>query len=79
MFASASILGAAPDILLVALVAVALVRGATTGAVAGFFGGLVIDIALLDTLGVTSLLLARRLLDRRYGETTPSRRRPPRT
>ena len=56
VFSSASILGGAPDILLVALVAVALDRGATTGAVAGFFGGLVIDIALLDTLGVTSLL-----------------------
>jgi rod shape-determining protein MreD len=76
VFASASIIGGAPDILLVALVAVALVRGATTGAVAGFFGGLVIDIALLDTLGVTSLLLTLvGYWTGRYGETTPSRRR----
>ncbi len=76
VFSGASILGAAPDILLVTLVAVALVRGATTGAVAGFFGGLVVDIALLDTLGVTSLLLTLvGYWTGRYGETAPSRRR----
>ena len=76
VFAGMSVLGAAPDILLVALVAVALVRGATTGAVAGFFGGLVIDIALLDTLGVTSLLLTLvGYWAGRYGETAPSGRR----
>jgi rod shape-determining protein MreD len=76
VFSGASLLGGAPDILLVTLVAVALVRGATTGAFAGFFGGLVIDIALLDTLGVTSLLLTLAgYWAGRYGETTPSRRR----
>ena len=52
------------------------VRGATTGAVAGFFGGLVIDIALLDTLGMTSLLLTLAgYWAGRYGENTASRRR----
>jgi rod shape-determining protein MreD len=76
VFSGASILGAAPDILLVTLVAVALVRGPTTGALAGFFGGLVIDIALLDTLGMTSLLLTLvGYWAGRYGETIPSRRR----
>jgi rod shape-determining protein MreD len=76
VFSAASILGAAPDILLATLVAVALVRGATTGAIAGFFGGLVIDVALLDTLGVTSLLLTLvGYWAGRYGETTPSTRR----
>ena len=76
VFSGASILGAAPDILLVAIVTVALVRGATTGAVAGFFGGLVVDVALLETLGVTSLLLTLAgYWVGRYGETTPSRRR----
>ena len=76
----ATILGATPDILLVTLVAVALVRGATTGAVAGFFGGLVIDIALLDTLGVTSLLLTLvGYWTGRYGETAPSGAAMPRT
>lgn len=57
VFSGMSVLGGVPDVLLVTLVAVALVRGATTGAVAGFFAGLVVDIAPLDTLGLTSLLL----------------------
>jgi rod shape-determining protein MreD len=76
VFSEASVLGGTPDVLLVTLVAVALVRGATTGAVAGFFGGLVIDIALLDTLGMTSLLLTLAgYWAGRYGETAVSRRR----
>ncbi len=66
----------APDLLLVTLVAVALVRGPLYGAGAGFFAGLVVDVATLQTLGVTSLLLT--LVGYwigRYGETTARERR----
>ena len=62
---------ASPDLLLVTLVAVALLRGSIFGAVAGFFAGLVVDTATLETLGLTSLLLT--LVGYwigRYGETT---------
>ncbi len=76
VFSSASVLGGTPDVLLVTLVVVALMRGATTGAVAGFFAGLVIDVALLDTLGTTSLLLTLAgYWSGRYGESNASRRR----
>ncbi len=44
------------DLLLCTLVAVALLRGAAFGALAGFWAGLVVDIASLSTLGLTSLL-----------------------
>ena len=60
-----------PDLLLVVVVAVALTGGTTVGATAGFFGGLVFDLATFETLGVTSLLLT--LVGYwigRYGETT---------
>jgi rod shape-determining protein MreD len=63
--------GGFPDLLLVTVVCIALLRGATAGAVAGFAGGLIVDTATLETLGVTSLLLA--LAGHwagRYGETT---------
>ena len=49
--------GGYPDLLLVTIVCVALLRGAVTGAVAGFVGGLLVDTATLGTLGITSLLL----------------------
>ena len=76
VFAGVSLLGGSPDVLLVTLVAVALLRGATTGAVAGFFAGLLVDVALLDTLGVTSLLLTLAgYWAGRYGETAASTRR----
>jgi rod shape-determining protein MreD len=71
VFSDVRILGGEPDILLVTVVAIALLRGAVTGACAGFFAGLVVDTATLETLGVTSLLLT--LLGYwvgRYGETT---------
>ena len=63
--------GGAPDLLLVLLVAIALLRGSVAGAAAGFFAGVLVDTATLGTLGVTSLLLT--LLGYwvgRYGETT---------
>jgi rod shape-determining protein MreD len=68
---SIGIFGGSPDLLLVTLVAVALMNGAVFGAVSGFWAGLLLDVALLDTLGFSSLLLT--LLGfwiGRYGETT---------
>lgn len=76
VFSGVDVLGGTPDLLLVTLVAIALARGATAGALAGFFGGLVIDVALLDTLGRTSLLLTLAgYWAGRYGETSASARR----
>ena len=63
--------GGRPDLLLVSVVAVALLRGTTTGAVVGFAAGLVFDLATFETLGVTSLLLTLAgYWIGRYGETT---------
>lgn len=65
------ILGGTPDLLLVMLVAVALLRGAVMGAAGGFFAGLVVDTATLEVLGLTSLLLTiAGYWIGRYGETT---------
>ncbi len=65
------IFGGTPDLLLVTLVAVALLRGSLVGAAAGFFAGLVVDTATLETLGLTSLLLTLSgYWIGRYGETT---------
>ena len=52
-----SILGAAPDILPVVIAVLGLLGGAVTGAVAGFAMGLLVDSILLQTLGVSSLVL----------------------
>ena len=71
VFSDVRILNGEPDLLLVALVAVSLLRGSVAGACAGFFGGLLIDTATLETLGLSSLLLT--LIGYwvgRYGETT---------
>ena len=46
-----------PELVLVLLVSLALLRGAVLGALAGFWAGLVLDTASLGTLGLTSLLL----------------------
>ena len=60
-----------PDLLLVTLVSVALLRGAITGALAGFFAGILVDVATLQTLGLTSLVLTvAGYWIGRYGETT---------
>jgi rod shape-determining protein MreD len=61
----------APDLVLVTLVSVALLRGTIFGAIAGFGAGLVVDTATLQTLGVSSLLLTiAGYWIGRYGETT---------
>jgi rod shape-determining protein MreD len=71
IFAAIDVSGGAPDLLLVTLVAVALLRGAVVGACAGFFGGLIADVATLETLGLTSLVLTiAGYWIGRYGETT---------
>ena len=71
MFSQLHVYGAAPDVLLVTLVAVALLRGSLAGAIAGFFAGLVVDTATLGTLGLTSLVLTLAgYWIGRYGETT---------
>jgi rod shape-determining protein MreD len=71
VFSDIEIFGGSPDLLLVTLVCVALLRGSVTGACAGFFGGFLIDTATLEILGLTSFLLT--LVGYwvgRYGETT---------
>jgi rod shape-determining protein MreD len=46
-----------PNLVLVTLVAVALLRGPVFGAVSGFWVGLILDTASFGTFGLTSLLL----------------------
>ena len=66
-----AVFGGRPDLVLVTLVAVALLRGAIEGAVAGFWVGLVVDTGTFATLGFTSLLLTTAgYWIGRYGETT---------
>lgn len=68
---SISLLGGAPNLLLVTLLSIALLRGAVFGAVCGFVAGLLLDTATLGTLGLTSLLLTvGAYWIGRYGETT---------
>jgi rod shape-determining protein MreD len=65
------ILHGTPDLLLVTLVSLALLRGSLFGAAGGFFSGLIVDTAALGTLGLTSLLLTLAgYWTGRYGETT---------
>lgn len=68
---SVEIAGGRPDLLLVTLVAISLLRGAIWGAAAGFAAGLLLDTANLARLGETSLLLTvAGYWIGRYGETT---------
>ncbi len=70
-FSSISLGGGGPDVLLVTLVAIALLRGSVTGAISGFCAGLIVDITTLGTLGLTALLLTLvGYWAGRYGETT---------
>lgn len=71
LLSAVSVGGGQPDLLLVTLVAVALLRGSVFGALGGFFGGLLVDVATLETLGLTSLVLTvGGYWIGRYGETT---------
>lgn len=71
VFSSVTILNGTPDLLLVTIICVALLRGPIIGAAGGFWGGLLLDVANLATLGVTSLLLlVAGYWTGRYGETT---------
>ena len=71
IFSQVHILGGEPDLVLVMLVAVALLRGSVLGALGGFFAGLLVDTATLGNLGLTSLVLTLAgYWIGRYGETT---------
>ena len=71
IMAQITILDGHPNLLLVTLVCVALLRGAVFGAVAGFSAGLLADTGVFGTLGFTALLLTvAGYWTGRYGETT---------
>lgn len=71
IMAQVTILGGHPNLLLVALVCVALLRGAVFAAIAGFAAGLLADSGVFATLGFTALLLTLAgYWTGRYGETT---------
>ena len=57
-FSYLSILGVAPYVLPVVVVSLGLLGGGVVGAACGFAAGLLIDSALLQTLGVSSLVLS---------------------
>jgi len=52
-----AILGAQPEVVPVVVAAIGLLGGAVTGGVVGFATGLLLDAALLQTMGVSSLIL----------------------
>jgi rod shape-determining protein MreD len=71
VFSSVGLLGGVPDLVLLTVIAVALLRGSSFGAAGGFAAGLFVDTATLGTLGVSSLLLTLAgYWTGRYGETT---------
>jgi rod shape-determining protein MreD len=68
-FSKITILGTSPNVLPVVAVCLGLLGGAVVGAVCGFAMGLLLDSALLQTLGVSSIvLLAAGYLAGRYRE-----------
>jgi rod shape-determining protein MreD len=76
LFSPVEVFGGSPDLLLVTLVAVALLHGALAGTVAGFAAGLLLDVAYLAPLGVSSLAyMLVGFWAGRYGETTGRDRR----
>lgn len=71
VFSSLNVLEGTPDVLLLTLLGVALMRGAIVGTIAGFGAGLLLDVLQLGTMGVLALLLALAgYWAGRYGETT---------
>jgi rod shape-determining protein MreD len=70
-FSYLSFFGATPDIMPLVVISLGLLGGALVGAVCGFATGLVLDSVLLQTLGVSSLvLLTIGYLAGRYREGT---------
>ncbi|MCL4473723.1 MAG: rod shape-determining protein MreD [Actinobacteria bacterium] len=51
-----TVLGAKPDVAMVIVICLAMMRGPVWGATVGFATGLLIDIALFQTLGISSFL-----------------------
>jgi rod shape-determining protein MreD len=75
VFAPMDVAGGHPNLVLVALLVTALLRGSILGAIGGFWAGFLIDVASLGTLGFTSLLLTLAgYWIGRYGETTGAER-----
>jgi rod shape-determining protein MreD len=71
VMSNVDILGGHPNLLLVTVVSIALLRGAIFGAVSGFCAGLLADTGVFGTLGFTALLLTvAGYWTGRYGETT---------
>lgn len=71
LVATLDIAGGSADVLLLSVAAIALLRGSVVGTVAGFAGGLLVDVTTLDTLGVWALLYSLvGYWAGRYGETT---------
>jgi rod shape-determining protein MreD len=71
IFTQVHVLGGVPDLVLVTLVGVSLLRGSVLGSIGGFFAGLLVDTATLGQLGLTSLVLTiAGYWIGRYGETT---------
>jgi rod shape-determining protein MreD len=56
-FSFIDLLGASPDFLSVVIVSIGLLGGGVIGAVCGFAAGLLLDSVLLQTLGVSALVL----------------------
>ncbi len=56
-FSEVHVLGASPDFALLVVMTLGLLGGSMTGAVAGFAIGLLIDCLMLQTMGVTALML----------------------
>lgn len=57
LFSHLGVAGGTPDLLPLAAMSVGLLGGALAGATFGFSIGLLADLALMDTLGITSLVL----------------------
>jgi rod shape-determining protein MreD len=71
ILSDAVVLNGRPKLVLVAVIVVALLRGAIFGSVAGFLAGFLADTGTLGMLGFTSLLLTLAgYWTGRYGETT---------
>ncbi|MGI9557913.1 MAG: rod shape-determining protein MreD [Solirubrobacterales bacterium] len=69
-FSTLPLLGASPNLVPVVVICLGLLGGAVVGGVAGFAAGLLLDAALFQTLGVSSLaLLVAGYLAGRYRES----------